>query len=391
VLSHDATFKPLFSLIGQTKMAQEHGEAHALHTFLGKSGAFPGASLQRTEGDQCFRDASSDVLPESARATTKYIFSDSPASIQATAEVYPNLECVAEDAIHLVFRVEACFGEKRNKVSSYAMALQMKFRAPLGGAFYEGRELAHGEVGAWVEEPLAMQPRSDGYFSEPYLNHQQYVDDLQSIATSFPLEMPRKNSKGATLYEILKAAASYHHYGYLQNGSVVLGRLSSSDRALLAWGTCGNEALHKQIKCAFETVTQQHEARMVAKMSAFSLANLLAHVSAAYNPTLVQRTQSELRCVIEGSIARSFFPVEDYVAAAVVSREAGRAHAVGLDRDRVERRSRMLATRSASWAKQVAIDAEKRHRAPRATKRTVYTQAKTKKQRAMRSGSAGKC
>ncbi len=50
VLTHDATIKPLFSLIGQRKMAQDEGEAHALHTFLGKSGPLPGSSLQRTEG-----------------------------------------------------------------------------------------------------------------------------------------------------------------------------------------------------------------------------------------------------------------------------------------------------------------------------------------------------
>ena len=94
VLTHDATYKPLFSLIGQRKMAQDEGGSHALHTFLGKSGAFPGSSLQRTEGEQCFRDASSDVLPESARATTRYVFTDAPASIRATDDFYPNLECV---------------------------------------------------------------------------------------------------------------------------------------------------------------------------------------------------------------------------------------------------------------------------------------------------------
>ena len=184
---------------------------------------------------------------------------------------------------------------------------------------------------------------------------------------------------------MLRSAATYQHYGYLQNGSLVLGRLSSSDRAMLAWGTCGNEALHKQIKCAFETVTQQHEARMVAKMSAFSLGSLLAHGSAAYNPTLVQRTQSELRSCIEGSIARSFFPVVECVAQAVACRGDLRAHAVGLDRERVVHRSGMLAARAVSWAKQVTIDAVKPKKAALMTKRTVYTEAKNKKAKGMKS------
>ncbi len=133
---------------------------------------------------------------------------------------------------------------------------------------------------------------------------------------------------------------------------------------------------------------------MVAYLSAFSLGNLLAHGSAAYNPTLVQRTQSELRSCIEGSIARSFFPVVECVAQEVACRGDLRAHAFGLDRERVVHRADMLAVRSASWAKQVAVDAVKPKKAPHMTKRTVYTQAESKKatsrkSRATRSEHAG--
>ena len=35
VVSHDETFKTLFALIGQKKIAQALGELHALHTFRG--------------------------------------------------------------------------------------------------------------------------------------------------------------------------------------------------------------------------------------------------------------------------------------------------------------------------------------------------------------------
>ena len=36
VLQHDATFKVLFTVIGQGKMAQKEGEVHAAHTLLGQ-------------------------------------------------------------------------------------------------------------------------------------------------------------------------------------------------------------------------------------------------------------------------------------------------------------------------------------------------------------------
>jgi hypothetical protein len=56
IVSHDATFKSLFSIIGQIKMAQRADEAHALHGFLGKSGALPGLSIQPKESAACFKD-----------------------------------------------------------------------------------------------------------------------------------------------------------------------------------------------------------------------------------------------------------------------------------------------------------------------------------------------
>jgi hypothetical protein len=55
IISHDATFQILFSIIGQVPMAQKQGEAHALHTILGKSGALAGVSLQPTEGSRNFQ------------------------------------------------------------------------------------------------------------------------------------------------------------------------------------------------------------------------------------------------------------------------------------------------------------------------------------------------
>ena len=53
-VSHDATFKCLFSLMVQYKMAQQQDECHTDHTFLGVTGACPGFSPQATEGDDDF-------------------------------------------------------------------------------------------------------------------------------------------------------------------------------------------------------------------------------------------------------------------------------------------------------------------------------------------------
>ena len=148
VLSHDATFKSLFSVLGQDKMAQKAGEIHAVHSILGKSGALPGLCAQHTEGKTCFRNASETLLPPDARQTTRWIFSDTPKTIlAAAADLYPSLIGVAEDPIHLVFRVEACFGERRTPCSRLCLHIQKKFTIPAPGSIYDGEsshELSQG-------------------------------------------------------------------------------------------------------------------------------------------------------------------------------------------------------------------------------------------------------
>ena len=55
VVTHDETFKSLFALIGQKKMAQASGEFHALHTFRGFTGCTLGISPQRSTSEEVSR------------------------------------------------------------------------------------------------------------------------------------------------------------------------------------------------------------------------------------------------------------------------------------------------------------------------------------------------
>lgn len=140
VLSHDATFKSLFAVLGQEKMAQKQGELHTVHSILGKSGALPGLAALHTEGKACFQQACVTLLPQAARNTTQWIFSDTPHSVLNAAlenqELFPNLLGVAEDPLHFVFRVEACFAERRTPLSRMCLRIQKKFSAPCPGAVY---------------------------------------------------------------------------------------------------------------------------------------------------------------------------------------------------------------------------------------------------------------
>ena len=61
-ISHDATFKCTFSVIGQKPMAQKAHEIHTAHTFLGVTGGCRGFSLQAKEGNEAFSNAVQDLF-----------------------------------------------------------------------------------------------------------------------------------------------------------------------------------------------------------------------------------------------------------------------------------------------------------------------------------------
>lgn len=148
IISHDATFKSLFSIVGQKKMAQSEGEFHALHTILGKSGALPAMSLQRSEGPACFAAACREILPDCAREGTRWVFTDIPDTAHAARDVFPNLAGIAEDPLHLVLRVEQCYGERRTILSRQVLRLQRKFHLPhTTHAVYAGGPPRAGEEG----------------------------------------------------------------------------------------------------------------------------------------------------------------------------------------------------------------------------------------------------
>jgi len=105
-VSHDGTFKALFSLVGHKKMSQQAGGLHVAHTFLGITGACPGFSPQTTEGTGDFLQAVDDLFTPAMCAQVRFLFSDRPS--EGMLGRFPNAVGVAEDLIHLVLRCEYC-------------------------------------------------------------------------------------------------------------------------------------------------------------------------------------------------------------------------------------------------------------------------------------------
>ncbi|CAE6948302.1 unnamed protein product [Symbiodinium sp. CCMP2456] len=387
VCSHDATYQTLFSIIGQRPMQQRAGEAHALHTVIGRSGAVPGFSLQATEGCACFRRAVAEILPIAARRTVRFLFSDSPESVEGATDVLPALEGVAEDPLHLVLRVEACTGERRTTCSAALLRVQMKFRCPQAGEFYQGERLEDQDAWADVKARDWASIQSPEYLQSPYSCRRQYLEDLRAVCQQFPEDMKRKDHKGRTVLQIIQAGGSGRHFRYLLNGSHILAKLKdilpAADMQLLSFGTCSNEALHAQLKSSQEVIVQQHVEVVPLHLSAFSLGKLLAHHAAAYFPTIAQRRESEILSLLQGRIVAGLLPAlsqEDEIV--LRTREDLRKPVHELDSSKVQRRQAVAARQQSSWQREQGIRKEKRNRRQvaaahvAATKRTIFTKKK---------------
>ena len=109
VVSHDETFKTLFSIIGQKKMSQNKGELHALHTFRGFTGLTLGMSAQHSTSKDCFEKAVNDTFDQNLASKVYFLYSDAPSRIyNAARSVFKSLIAITEDPMHLVCRLEYC-------------------------------------------------------------------------------------------------------------------------------------------------------------------------------------------------------------------------------------------------------------------------------------------
>lgn len=164
------------------------------------------------------------------------------------------------------------------------------------------------------------------------------MDDLLDITLKFPAGMSRKNCKGRSANQILMSGAAYRHFAYLRNGN------HSAETQLSAWGTTGNEALHFQINNARQTVLQQRHEAIPPTLFSFALQKMMAHNSAAYAPTLAQRSQAELLSLLRGHLSACSFPVPP-----LANRDEARRPTRALDQAKTQRAKAVSASQRRRW------------------------------------------
>ena len=314
VISHDETFKSLFCLLGQTKMSQKEGEFHALHTFRGFTGCTIGLSAQRTTSQQCFMNAVNETFDTDLKAKVKFLFSDCPSRIYKAARLsFPALLALGEDPLHLPFRLEYCWGGKMTKASVRVRELHTKFRIPTTNTerFWQpddGIQLSS----VWPQSP-APDSRTPAewktFCALPFIGETAYISyvaELAKITADYGYCMQRKNSDGIIALSVLQNASTRQHFEALQNSSRLMALLGVIGFRL-GTGTTRNEQLHREIKSWTRNIYTSHAGRLQSGFRIFLFAKLLTHSSAAYSPTLTQKSQSRLLSIIAGQIRQTRF------------------------------------------------------------------------------------
>lgn len=279
-VSHDVTYKPAFSIIGQTKMSLTDGECHAIHTFLGVTGACPGFSCQAKEGVPAFRSAAAELFTDDMTNQVRMLYSDSPS--EGLLSFFPNAVGAAEDRLHFVIRSEYCTGERRTPCTRELLHIQEKFDNPLELADDDNIQtlIYHGQAGeeipwdAVLPAPELSELDRSSDARKPFASHLEYVQRLKALSLKYADEMSNTDKKGRTLLSIIKAGCSYRHFGYLRNNNVF--RNLAGGNAVKT-GTCDNEALHRQMKGWGQCVYKQHADRLESISHLFGLYKMLAN------------------------------------------------------------------------------------------------------------------
>ena len=373
VITHDETFKSLFNLIGQEKMAQVEGELHALHTFRGFTGGTVGLSAQRSTSDVCFRKAVIATFDDYLAGKVRFLFSDTPLRIIRGARAcFPTLLAVGEDPIHLALRLEYCCSGKIYGPSVRVRQLHNKFRIPTERVmpFWQPED----DLGADLPWPTDISedtrtPDEWNAFCKSAFDDRTgyitYVQELAKIFLTFRRFMNKKDSKGTTVAQILQNGASRIHFEGLQNASRLMARLGVKGERL-GVGTTRNEQLHRELKCWMRNIYQSHEDRLQLGLRIFIFTKLLTHSSAAYSPTLRQIRQHRLLSVLAGKLrtAHFFIQPEENISQGTSPLAEGRA-LIRLPNTSVDERTSSVRqssreNRSDNWKKMTRTNREPR-------------------------------
>ena len=200
----------------------------------------------------------------------------------------------------------------------------------------------------------------------PWETHAQWCRALAAIATQFPEEMTRRTAKGTPVLRVLLAAGRLERFLWYKNNSLLRADLPPGAREALGVGTCGNEALHAEMRGFFRQVYRIQKTALQLKLNLFVFSKQIAQDAALRLPPLRQMRPGRMLALVLG---RELLPRGDWATWQAAALAGGRVQRVA---GPMARQRRIDVTRVRQWLRLTAA-----RKAPRRTRRTVFQLRRT--------------
>jgi hypothetical protein len=244
----------------------------------------------------------------SCRPQVKHVCVDNPSRklrLQL-GSVFPNMQSLSLDSLHLPIVFEYATWRKRTPASSFLRRVMCKFQrrdfelsANAWGNIYHGdgaidldrqeKSLREKILDGSLNPARAREVRDQLNIEKPFYTRVEFIEALAALSSLFPEDVQRRvTGSNKQLSKVLWCAASPDRVEWLLNNIRVRCLVDPARLSLLSSGTTSNEALHSEINNWFRQAQQMHRSTLALKLQILSLGKLISHNSALYRPTTRQ-------------------------------------------------------------------------------------------------------
>ena len=231
----------------------------------------------------------------------------------AVLNSFPRLQGIALDTCHLPIKYESVASNRKSPGSQMLRRLVSKFNVELpvdapSDLFIPfncdiKRHMDDKELYFYKHLCEYSLPReeldlaiADMKSARAWTDLASWIRSLAALATMFPDEVANKNTrKGKSRLRILMAAATPDRFEWYMNNARIRTTLSARESTLMGSGTCGNEALHAELRGVFRQVYNVSLPTFRVKLDLFHLAKLVSFDAARRIPMLRQMSQGRVR------------------------------------------------------------------------------------------------
>ena len=213
----------------------------------------------------------STIRPDQRCGARWWVVDNATAALcSAVLNSFSRLQGIALDTCHLPIKYESVAWNRKSPGSQMLRRLVSKFNVelpvdspsdlfiPFNGDItrhMDNKELyfyKHSCEHSFPREELDLES------ARAWTDLAYWIRSLAAVATTLPNEVANKNTrKGKSRLRILMAAATPDRFEWYMNNARIRTTLSARESTLMGSGTCGNEALHAELRGCIQASVQR--------------------------------------------------------------------------------------------------------------------------------------